>query len=288
MVLAFPLLVLAFGLLFVERRFIAGRSYAPLALHGHHAPLLPMGRWRTLVSAACWTIIGVTLLPLVGLAARALRGGGFSRAPEWLGGSVWNSLLPAVVAATVLLAIASILGRALALERSGARLLDALAVLTFVMPGVVLGISLLALWNRPSLQAVYGSFLIIALGYTARYAVLPVRVMASAIALTPAHLEEAAAVHGAGFLRRFARVVLPVNARAAAGAWMIAFIFCLRDLETSIVFYPPGGAPLTARIVQLEANGPEAVVAALSLVHVALVVTALVIGATLLRRRGAE
>jgi iron(III) transport system permease protein len=59
----------------------------------------------------------------------------------------------------------------------------------------------------------------------------------------------------------------------------------LRDLELSILYYPAGMEPLTARIFTLEANGPEPVVAALALLHVAL--TAAVVGSAgwLLGRR---
>ena len=72
-----------------------------------------------------------------------------------------------------------------------------------------------------------------------------------------------------------------------AAAWLLAFVFCLRDLETAVLFYPPGSAPLTVRILTLEANGPEAVVAALALIHAALVAGALAVGGVVLRGRRA-
>ena len=89
----------------------------------------------------------------------------------------------------------------------------------------------------------------------------------------------AAAASGAGFLRRLFRIVLPVNARGVGFAWVLALVFCLRDLETAVLFYPAGRAPLTVRIFTLEANGPEAVVAALSVAHIAITAAALVLGA---------
>jgi len=52
------------------------------------------------------------------------------------------------------------------------------------------------------------------------------------------------------------------------GAFALALVFSLRDLETAVLLYPPGGEPLTARIFTLEANGPPGVVSALAILHV--------------------
>jgi ABC-type Fe3+ transport system permease subunit len=80
---------------------------------------------------------------------------------------------------------------------------------------------------------------------------------------------------------------VPLHARTIAAAWLLAFVFCLRDLETTILFYPAGSAPLTVRIITLEANGREPIVAALALVHVSVVAAALVFGALAVRPRKA-
>jgi len=118
--------------------------------------------------------------------------------------------------------------------------------------------------------------------------VLPTRTFALAVARASPHFEESAAVEGAWFLRRLVRIVVPLHARAIVAAWLLAFVFCLRDLETTILFYPAGSAPLTVRIITLEANGPEPVVAALALVHALIVAAALVLGAFAFRPRKAS
>ena len=68
-------------------------------------------------------------------------------------------------------------------------------------------------------------------------------------------------------------------------AWFLALVFCLRDLETTVLFYPPGREPLTVRIFTLEANGPEEVVSALAIIHVLATAGALAIGWLLVRSR---
>lgn len=52
-----------------------------------------------------------------------------------------------------------------------------------------------------------------------------------------------------------------------------------------MLLYPAGQEPLTVRIFTLEANGPAAVVAALSCVQVAMTAAVLAIGGAVLFRR---
>jgi len=286
LVLTLPMVLISVALLVLERRLIGPRSFSVLGLRSAEKSTLPLGKWRPPGTIIAWAAALATLFPFVGLAWRASTG--IAALGDWLGSGVRNSLVPAAIAATLLTGIAVVLGRAIALGRPGATALDALTVLAFVTPAAVLGVGLIGVWNRPATQPVYGTLAIIVVGFVARYAVLPTRTFAIAVAHASPHLEESAAVEGAWFLRRLGRIVIPLQARAIAAAWLLAFVFCLRDLETTILFYPAGSAPLTVRIITLEANGPEPVVAALALVHASIVAAALVLGGLGLRRRKAE
>jgi iron(III) transport system permease protein len=101
-------------------------------------------------------------------------------------------------------------------------------------------------------------------------------------------LEDAAAAAGAGAFRRLGRIVLPLNARGVLGGWLLALVFCLRDLETAVLFYPAGREPLTVRLFTLEANGRPAVVAALAVAQVAMTAAVLGLGLLAFRLRGAR
>jgi iron(III) transport system permease protein len=75
--------------------------------------------------------------------------------------------------------------------------------------------------------------------------------------------------------------------RGLTGTFVLALAFALRDLETAVLYYPPGGQPLTVQIFTLEANGAPGVVAGLALLHVLLTLAVLAVGAVLLQRRKA-
>jgi iron(III) transport system permease protein len=285
--LVLPLLPLALLVLAVERRLVGARSYAVLGLRSHRQDHLSLGRWRPAGSAALWLAALLSVAPIAALGWRAAAGGGFLEIGSWIGRAPWNSLSSSAAAATIIVAIGLVVGHAAARRLPGAAALDAAAVLAFVAPAAVLGIGLIGFWNRPALQWVYGSAGILVVGYVARYAVIGVRTIGALVAQTPVHLEEAAATAGAGFARRLSRILVPLHARGVGFAWLLALVFCLRDLELAALYYPAGGEPLTVRIFTLEANGPEPVVAALAVVHVAMTAAVLGVGGWLLRRSAA-
>jgi iron(III) transport system permease protein len=283
--LVLPLLPIAVLLMALERRYVGARSYEVLGLRARVHEPFPLGRWRAAASAGLWVLAVLSAAPIAALAGRALAGGGMERVGPWLADAPWVSLLSSAAAATVIVGIGLVVGHAAARRYRGAAVLDAASVLAFMAPAGLLGIGLMAFWNRPGLRLVYGSSAMLVAGFVARYAVVGVRTIGVLVAQTPPSMEEAAAAAGAGFWRRLVRILVPLHARGLAFAWLLALVFCLRDLELSVLYYPPGIQPLTVRIFTLEANGPGPVVAGLATAHVVLTAAAVSAGAFLLRAR---
>jgi len=277
LVLALPLLPVAGLLMIVERLIFRGRSFAVLGASHLSTNPLALGAWRLPASAVCWTVAGLTGAPIVALIAKAgLRG--LLAGLDYVGASLVNSLATSLIAAASIAALAAVVGHGIARRIRGSALLDALSMLAFLTPAAVLGTGLLAVYNRPMTGWLYQSLAIIVLGFIARYSVVGVRTMAVAVAQSSPSFEESAGAFGARYVRRLVAIVLPMHRRALVGAALLAFLFCFRDLETAVLFYPPGGEPLTVKIFTLEANGPPPVVAGLAVVHAATTLVALAIG----------
>jgi iron(III) transport system permease protein len=284
--LALPLIPLALVLLLIERRLAGRKSFAVLGLRDGSRSRLALGPWRlaAVLVGGCSALLSAA--PIGALLLHAQSGGGLAETLAWASAAPWNGLVASTLAASTISLIGLVLGHAVARGLRGAAVLDAVAMLAFVMPAAVLGVGLIGVWNRAWFQPVYGTLAILVVGYVARYTAVGVRVVACAVAQSPVHLEEAAAASGAGFSRRLFGIVLPVHARGIGFAWLMAVLFCLRDLETAVLFYPPGGEPLTVRIFTLEANGPAAIVAGLCALHMAIVVAIVVLGAVAFHKRG--
>lgn len=281
-VLAAPLLPIALMLLFVERRLLGHRVFTVLGMHGSRERL-DLGWRRRPIGLAFAMAALVSALPVLALAWRARHG--FSGVTDWLGPGPGNSLITALVAASAIACLGVVLGHALARRVWIARALDGVSLLLFLLPAAVLGVGLISVWNRPATRFVYGTLAIVVLAFVARYAVIGIRTFAASVSQSSPSFEDAARVSGAGFVRRLFGIVVPMHRKGAIAAFLLALVFCLRDLETAVLLYPPGGETLPVRIFTLEANGPESTVAALAVTHIAITLCALGLGSWLLWRR---
>lgn len=284
--LALPLIPITLALLAIERRYAGARAFAVAGLRGMSRRPLPLGSWRLAWTAVGWGIAVVGALPIVALVLQARSG--LHDLQQWLGRAPWTSLSTALLAAAIIAGVSIVLGHALARGVRFAASLDALAMFAFLTPASVLGIGLIGVWMHPGTGALYGSIAILIIGYVARYAAVGIRAANAVMLQSPLHMEEAAAAVGAGYWRRLTRIVLPANVKGLVAATLLATVFCLRDFETAVLYYPPGREPLPVRIFTLEANGPPAVIAALAVAHVILTAGVFAIGVRLIARGSAR
>jgi iron(III) transport system permease protein len=225
--------------------------------------------------------------PLLSLLAQAGSMGAYLRALHAVGDSLLRSVLLAAAGATALTVLGFFVGylihtRAQPLWRT----VDGGTVLLFALPGTVVGVGLIALWNRPATNFIYGTPLMILLGYLAQYTALTGRVTVAGLTLVPASMEEAAASAGAGWLRRLGWIVLPLLKRALLSGWLLAYIFCLRDTGITMLVYPPGYDTLPVRIFTLMANGAPDLIAGACVLMIATTVLPLLGMALVARVQG--
>jgi len=194
-----------------------------------------------------------------------------------LGGSgdaVVSSLSLAAVGATAVVAVAIPLGYWRA-RRTGyaSRLMDIVLVVTFGLPGTIIGVGLIGVWNRPGpLGAVYGTDTMLVLGYLARFLPVAALVLAAVVRYVPVSHEEAASVSGAGWVRSMWRIVLPQMRLGVLATWVVVFILAFGELGVSILVAPPGASTLPIRVYTIIANTPPSQVAALALLQTGVVV----------------
>jgi iron(III) transport system permease protein len=150
-----------------------------------------------------------------------------------------------------------------------------LAFLLLALPGSVIGVGLVSVWNTTATNFIYASPLILILGYLTQFAILPIRVVSASLAAVPRSLEEAAWLSGDGWFTTLSRIVAPLASRGLLAAWLISYVFSLRDVSMSIVVYPPGYDTLPVRILTLMANGAPSLIAALCIVLIAITIVPL-------------
>ena len=207
-----------------------------------------------------------TLLPLGAIVATVGRWDAWMEGWQLGVDALGRSLALASVGASFVLFFGYFIGYAFARRVIlGIALVDLAAFFLFALPGTVLGIALIALFNRPGLDVLYGSWWLPIIGYIAKYTLLSERICTAAVLGTPLSMEDAARLSGAGWLASLRYILLPMHINILTGAWFVAFLFILRDTGVTMILYPPGGDTLPVRLLTMMANGAPAVVAALAL-----------------------
>ena len=290
-VLALLIGVVAILGVLANRLLLRRRSYNLVGLSGQ--PLsISLGRARLPVEIALWAFIALILVvPLAALIATSLIPAyGVALTAETATLKAWtevlfrqpvtqraylNSLGLAFAAAVILMAVAVPLAWVIA--RRPTRMthaLDLLVDLPYALPGVVLAIAAILTFMRLPLLDVtlYGTLSIILLAYLARFLVVMLRPVQSAIGQLDIAMEEAAASTGAGVLRRLFTIVLPLSAPAAAAGAILVFLTAVNELTVSALLWASGTETLGVVIFSLEESGETVMASALAASIVFLVI----------------
>ncbi|MBK6268619.1 ABC transporter permease [Klebsiella michiganensis] len=127
-------------------------------------------------------------------------------------------------------------------KMKGSAFVDALSLLPAALPGVVVGVGLILLWNQPFWPvSPYNTwFMLLLLSYCCLLLPWPVRYVSSALRQLGNNLEPAARVHGATALQALRLIVLPLVFPALLAAMLMVFAVASRELVTSLLLAPAG------------------------------------------------
>jgi len=280
---AVPLAFIAFFGILVESAFLRDRDYRFQSTG--HTLFISLRHWKNplavLMTAVCFALV---ILPLAALLGEAFSLAAMHEAMQRAGASVVRSVMYSAAAATILMALGFLLGHFMRGRRQ--RVLSAFTLALFAIPGTVLSIGLVRLWNNPSTWFIYATPALLILGYTAQYCAVTTRLSLAGLMLIPTSLDEAGRLSGARWARRLFRISIPLSTRTLVCAWLAAYILCLRDVPIPLMTAPPGGDPLPARILTLMANGAPPMIASLCLIMAIASLIPLVILARVIPSRG--
>jgi len=170
-------------------------------------------------------------------------------------GVVWNSLVLSLGCATIIMLITSVLcWIALRTKLPGRWLLDNLASLPLVFPGLVLGLAIMVCYLNVRI-GVYGTLWIMLIAYVTRFMPYGMRYNATSMLALHKELEESAAMSGASWGTAFGRVVLPLLKPGLIAGWIYIVIVSVRELSSSILLYSPGSEVVSIMIWEYWQNG---------------------------------
>ena len=245
-----------------------------------------LGRWRPLATAAVAGLLGFALLApiavLVYWAGRGLVSG--TTTSSAVVADVGSLLVPALntgrmsIAAAVVSTVA-VLPVAYLSVRHRSRAGDAanaFVVAGFALPGLAIALALVFLTLRAGpFAAYYQTTTLLVFAYAVHFGAQSLRAAEVAVASVPARLDDAARALGAGRVRRFLTVELPLMGPGLVAGAGLVLLSTMKELPATLLLSPPGFETLATRIwnATQEAFFADAAVAGLILILLSGVLT---------------
>jgi iron(III) transport system permease protein len=285
--LSLVFVVLTVAALYLQRSFLARRSYVTLGGKGSRPQLMELGIFRWVVFGFALIIFVIAILaPYATLIAVS-----FSK--SW-GLEFWknltlanykfilleynvtqrailNSLMLATVAATLAVFLGVVMGWIdLRTRIPGRKILDYASLIPLGLPGIVVAVALIQFWLAMPI-ALYGTLTILLLAYVGRYLPLGVRAANASLRQVDPSLEESAQILGASWTTTLREVTLPLIRPGLFAGWLLVFVPVIQELSASILLFSSSSITLAVAVYNLYETGYIEPVAALAMVNMAII-----------------
>jgi iron(III) transport system permease protein len=266
LLLSLPLLIIAVAVVLVS---MSALKNAALSSAWHipawkTSPTWP--KWLvTLLWLAMVALATQVAVPLVSLTAAVGTWPGLvsaiASAHREITFTFWIDILVVVICLPLALAVA----RELVSSKRWATLLWILVIAPLAIPPPLVGIGLIAIWNRPLFFDVYDSSLMPVLASLARFSPLAVIVLVAQLRRINPLLIDAARMLQTSHWQTWTRIWLPMLSPGLLAAAGIVFALTTSELGATLLVAPPGQATLTMRIYNFLHYGASGTVAGLCL-----------------------
>ena len=280
------LAITSIGVYFVSKLSSRGGRYATMTGKGFRPRRIDLGAWRWAAAA----VFAVYFLLIVALPFGVLLWSSFQKfyaIPSWqalhnltldpyrfifaypnLGRTVWNTLVLSFGSATLIMLVTSVICWIVVKTKLPGRwLLDNVASLPMVFPGLVLGLSIMIFYLNVDI-GVYGTMWIMFIAYVTRFMPYGLRYNTASMLQIHKELEESAEMSGASWGTTFVRVVLPLLKPGLVAGWIYVMIVSIRELSSSILLYSPDTEVLSITIWELWENGQYVELSALGVLFI--------------------
>jgi iron(III) transport system permease protein len=296
------LLITSLGVYAQSRLSSQGARFSTVTGKGFRPRTIDLGKWRYFTAAIfILYFIVIVLLPFLVLLWSSTQK--FYSAPSWaalgrmsldsyravldypqFASTVWNSVMLAVASAGIIMLVSAVIAWIVVRTKMPGRwMLDNLASLPLVFPGLVLGLAIMVCYLYVDI-GIYGTLWIMLVAYVTRFLPYGMRYNSASMLQIHKELEESAAMSGASWSMTFRRVVLPLLKPGLLAGFIYVMIVSIRELASSILLYSPGSEVVSIMIWELWQNGQYVELSALGVMLI-VALFLLVMLAQLLGRR---
>ena len=177
----------------------------------------------------------------------------------WQG--AWNSIRLAVSAAFFSAILGVLLGYTIVKGRGTrlARLVEQLAFIPYVIPGIALGAVFISMFAKPvgPIPPLYGTFALLVIVSVSKNLPFSSRTGVSSMVQVGKELEEAAMLAGANAWLRFKSILFPLIRGGFISGFLLTFITTMRELSLIILLVTPATQVLASMTMRYTENGTE-------------------------------
>ena len=281
---------------FINQKLIGTRkSYATVGGKGGRSTLIGLGGWKPIVTIILFIffIVGI-IMPVLILIVEScmLKEGVYSLENftlyYWIGegdpnimecvpgifknsnfqNSLINSLKLTLVNGVFGTLFGQMLGYICAKGRGKfhGRLVEQLVFIPYLIPSVAFGGIYLSMFSKPQtlfgvqlVPALYGTFALLTLTSVVKHLPFASRAGTSNMLQISGELEEAAMIEGAGFFKRFVKIVFPLSKGGFISGFMLIFVSIMKELDLIILIMTPKTSTLPYLAFQYQnQNCPQA------------------------------
>jgi iron(III) transport system permease protein len=267
------LLITSVGIYLQSRLSGQGSKYSTVTGKGFRPRVMDIGRWRYLTTGIFLTyVVFVVVLPFLVLfwsslqkyysvpSVAALKNVSLDAYRTVLNypgfaAAVLNSAVLALGSATAVMLLTSVICWIVVRTKIPGRwMLDNLASLPLVFPGLVLGLAIMICYLTLPI-GVYGTLWILVIAYVTKFLPYGMRYNTTSMLQIHRELEESAAMSGASWGMIFWRIILPLLKPGLLAGWIYVVIVSIRELSSSILLYSPGSEVVSILIWEFWQNG---------------------------------
>ena len=295
--MAILMIIIASIAVFVNQKLIGSRkSYATIGGKGGRSTLIGLGKvGRPVITAALFVFFAVgIIMPIVILVMESfmLKEGIYSldnfTLHYWIGesnpqimeglpgifkndefiNSLFNSLRLTLVNGVFGTIFGQLLGYITAKGRGRlhGKLVEQLVFIPYLIPSVAFGGIYLSMFSQPQqifgvtlVPALYGTFALLTLVSVVKHLPFAARAGTSNMLQISGELEEAATIEGAGFFRRFVKIVFPLSKGGFISGFMLIFVSIMKELDLIILIMTPTTSTLPYLAFRYQnGNSPQA------------------------------
>lgn len=186
---------------------------------------------------------------------------------------ITNTIVFSSVAAVAAVIVSGLIGYIRVRTRHWlGRQLELLAWLPWALPGIVMGLALLWAWALPPPPFnLYGTALVIIIGFVVKGLPLATATMQAAVHQVSGELEESSRVHGGSWLRTAWLILLPLMRRGVLATFVIVFALAARDLTIPLLLYRGGTETLTVAMLYYYEEGMMSTLSVVAVIQLAMV-----------------